>query len=364
MNGFSFRNISRSKQYYFSIGLICLLSVLCYAFSPYIGYKVVAFILLVAVSLLAMTFDILPVFVGAFTSALIWDFFFIPPRFTFHVSSTEDTILLVMYFLIALVNAALTYKIRKVEKIANQKEEKAYTLKLYNTLLNSLSHELRTPIATIIGATDNLQINNDNLSERNKYELITEISKASFRLNQQVENLLNMSRLESGFIQPKMDWCDINEMIYNVIKRIEENRISQNISININPDIPLFKLDKGMLEQVIYNLINNAVLYTEPDRTITIVATCYTDLLEIIVEDNGRGFPEKEIKNVFDKFYRLKNTKAGGTGLGLSIVKGFTEALGGSVKLQNLLAGGAKFILQIPAKTAHLTSEKWIRRTY
>lgn len=364
MDWFFFSNMGKSRQYLFSVGLICIVSVFCYAFSPYIGYKVVAFILLVAVSLIAMTFDILPVFTAAIVSALIWDFFFIPPRFTFHVNSTEDTILLVMYFLIALVNAVLTYKIRKIEKKAKRKEDKANTVKLYNTLLNSLSHELRTPIATIIGATDNLQINNDNLSERNKYDLVNEISKASFRLNQQVENLLNMSRLESGFIRPKMDWCDINEIIYNVIKRIEETRISQKITVNVNPEIPLFRLDKGMLEQIIYNLLNNAVLYTEPDKRITIAATYYTDVLEIIVEDNGKGFPEKEINNVFDKFYRLNNTKAGGTGLGLSIVKGFTEALGGSVKLQNLSAGGAKFTIQIAAKTSHFKTEKWIRRTY
>ncbi|HKH61819.1 MAG TPA: ATP-binding protein [Flavitalea sp.] len=364
MNWLSFSNMDRSKQYFFSVGLICFVSALCYLFSPYLGYKVIAFILMVAVSLIAMTFDILPVFVAAIISALIWDFFFIPPRFTLHISSTEDTILLVTYFLIALVNAVLTYKIRKIEKRAKQKEEKANTVKLYNTLLNSLSHELRTPIATIIGATDNLQINNDNLSERNKYDLINEISKASMRLNQQVENLLNMSRLESGFVQPKSDWCDINEIIYNVIKRIEETKVPQKITINVNPEIPLFKLDKGMLEQIIYNLINNAVLYTEPDRKINIVATNYTNVLEIIVEDNGNGFPEKEMKNVFDKFYRLKNTKAGGTGLGLSIVKGFTEAMGGSVRLENLSTGGAKFTIQIAAKTSQFKTEKWIKREY
>jgi two-component system sensor histidine kinase KdpD len=364
MDWFFINKISKPKQYIFSILLICVLAGICYAFSFYIGYRVVAFTLLVAVSLIAMLFDILPVFVAAILSALIWDFFFIPPRFTFHVNSTEDTILLVMYFLIALVHSVLTNKIRKIERKIKQKEEKANTVKLYNTLLNSLSHELRTPIATIIGATDNLQANNKNLNQRNKDDLISEISKASFRLNQQVENLLNMSRLESGFLQPKMDWCDINEIIYNAVKRIEENAVSQRITININPEIPLFKLDKGMLEQVVYNLLNNAVIYTAPDKSIQIVATCYVDLLEIIVEDNGKGFPEEEIGNVFDKFYRLKNSEAGGTGLGLSIVKGFTEALGGSVSLQNIPTGGAKFSIQIPAKTSHFKTEKWIRRTF
>lgn len=320
----------------------------------YLDYKIVAFILLLTVSIAAVLFDIVPVFITAVVSALIWDYFFIPPHFTFQVGSTEDSILLLMYFVIALVNAVLTFKIRQIEKIARAKEEKANTLKLYDTLLNSLSHELRTPIATIIGATDNLQSNNRNLTADNREELIAEISKASFRLNQQVENLLNMSRLESGFIQPKKDWCDITEVIYDAVKRIEENNISQKITININPDISFFKLDKGMMEQIIYNLVNNAIQYTKEDSIINISAHCHADVLELIVEDDGKGFPEDEIDNVFDKFYRLKNTRTGGTGLGLSIVRGFTEALGGTVHLQNLNTGGARFTIQIVAKTSSL----------
>lgn len=358
MNDLFINKFSKPKQYIISILLVCGVSAGCYFLPAYIGYKVVALILLFTVSIIAISFDILPVLIAAVLSALIWDYFFIPPHFTFQVGSTEDLILLLMYFIIALVNAALTYKIRQIEKVALQKDEKANKVKLYNTLLNSLSHELRTPIATIIGATDNLQSNTEKLTDFNKKELISEIAKASFRLNQQVENLLNMSRLDSGFVQPKKNWCDIEEIIYESVKRIEENRISQTISINISPSIPLFKLDEVMMEQVIYNLLNNAVLYTAPNSKIIIVATCQSDILQIIVEDNGSGFPEAELKNVFDKFYRLKNSKVGGTGLGLSIVKGFTEAQGGTVKLENVSTGGARFIIEIPAETSYLKNLK------
>ena len=340
------------------MGAICLLGAICFTLSSYLDYKVVAFILLFSVSIIAMFFDILPVLLAAVLSALIWDVFFIPPRFTLQVGSTEDSILLLMYFVIALLNGVLTYKIRQFEKMALQKEEKANMIKLYNTLFNSLSHELRTPIATIIGATDNLQFNNAKLTTENKNELLMEISKASFRLNEQVENLLNMSRLESGFIKPKKDWVDITELVYDLEKKIVENNISQKIHININPSIPLFKTDKGMLEQIIYNLVNNACLYTEPSTEINIVAACHVDVLQIVIEDNGKGFPTEEIKNVFNKFYRLKNTKSGGTGLGLSIVKGFTEALGGSIYLENISTGGAKFTINIPAETSYLKNLK------
>jgi two-component system, OmpR family, sensor histidine kinase KdpD len=350
--------LSKANQFLFGLLLLLVVATVCYTVSGFIGYKVVGFILLITVSLLAMVLDIVPIICTAAISALVWNFFFIPPKFTFHIGNTEDAILFAMYFVVAIVSAVLTFKIRQIEKIAQQQQQKEDTVKLYNTLLNSLSHELRTPIAAIIGATDNLQSGNAKLTPLNRNELVTEIAKASFRLNQQVENLLNMSRLESGFIQPKNDWCDISEVVYDVVQRLEENNVTQKISISINPAIPLFKLDKGMLEQVIYNILNNAAQYTNTNCTIYISAACHADVLEIIIEDNGKGFPPEEIKNVFNKCYRLKNTSTVGTGLGLSIVKGFTEAMGGNVKLQNVETGGAKFVLTIAAETSYLKNLK------
>lgn len=350
--------ISKVKQTLYSVALVFLVSLACHFVSIYIGYRVIGFLLLVTVSLIAMLFDMAPVLLAAVLSALIWDYFFIPPHFTFQVGSVEDAILLLSYFIVAIVSSVLTFKIRQVEKAARQKEEKANTLKLYNTLFNSLSHELRTPIAAIIGATDNLLNNDTQLTPQFRYELIHEIAKASFRLNGQVDNLLNMSRLESGYIQPKKDWCDISELIYHITDRIEEAEPAQRIHININPSIPLFRIDKGMLEQVLYNLINNAILYTRPESEINIVAACYADVLEIVVEDNGPGFPAAEIQKVFDKFYRLKQSAAGGTGLGLSIVKGFTEAMGGSITLENKPAEGARFTIHLPGETSYLQNLK------
>jgi two-component system sensor histidine kinase KdpD len=199
---------------------------ICYAMSGFMGYRVAALILLLAVSLLAVIFDIFPILVAAAFSALVWDFFFIPPRFTIHVNNTEDTILLIMYFVIALISGVLSYKIRQIEKAARLREERANSVKLYNTILDSLSHELRTPISAIIGATDNLQAN-PYLTTEDKNQLLSEISKASLRLNQQVENLLNISRLESGHIKPKNDW-DVVELVYDVVKSGKKQHAQKN----------------------------------------------------------------------------------------------------------------------------------------
>ena len=358
MANFLFHNITKTNQYLISIGLISVVSILCYFLSPFIGYKVVALLLLVTVSLTAMFFDIAPVLCAAILSALIWDFFFIPPKLTFLIASTEDILIFFMYFIIAMVNAALTFKIRAIEKETNKKEEKENTLKLYNTLLNSLSHELRTPIATIIGASDNLQADNHKLSDSNKAELVSEISKASLRLNRQVENLLNMSRLESDVIQIKKDWCDINELVHEVVNRLHENLEERVVTITIDEHIPLCKLDFCLMEQVLQNLILNAHLYTEKKCIISIEAAFVNENLILTVEDNGKGFPSDEIGNVFEKFYRLKHSKTGGTGLGLSIVKGFVEAHNGTIRLENRLQSGAKFTVEIPAETTHLNHLK------
>lgn len=351
---FSVLKYPRLTQYWIGISSITVTSLACYFAVDLIGYQVVALLLLLVVSVLAMVFDILPVLLTAFLSALVWNFFFIPPLFTFLISTTEDALMFLMYFMIALINAVLTFKIRQTEKKAREKEGREKTIHLYNTLLNSLSHELRTPISAIIGAIDTIKENESRLSSQNRTELYTEIAAAGFRLNRQVENLLNMSRLEAGILQPKKDWCDINELVFSVLKDNREDAQYHELIFEPDSQLPLCKIDRGLTGQVMHNLIHNALQHTPPGTAITIHVATDGGCCIIKIADDGEGFPEKEIEYVFDKFYRLTNTAAGGTGLGLSIVKGFTEALGGTILLKNQQAGGAKFTVKIPAETSSI----------
>lgn len=353
-----FHKRGRKKQYLISVVAVALVVFLGLLLHNLLGYRVVAFMLLVTVSILAMFLDIVPVLLAALLSAVFWNFLFIPPRFTLTVGTTEDRILLLMYFIIASINAVLTYKIRQVEKEIKTKDEKAKSVKFYNTLLNSLSHELRTPITTIIGSVDNLQSNSDKLSEKDKTELLSEISVASIRLNQQVENLLNMSRLESGFFKVKKDWCDIHDLIYKTLQRLEPNLLHYNVKVYIPEQLPLFKLDFGLIEQVLYNLLINVTQHTPEHTQITIQAEHNKHSLILTLADNGKGFPENEIENVFEKFYRLNNARPGGTGLGLSIVKGLVEAHQGTVTLKNLPVCGSLFTIEIPTEFSPLNKVK------
>lgn len=372
--------VSKGRQYVYAALAVIIVSEFCYATSNLIGYRTVALILLLTVSLAAMFFDIYPVLLAAVLSALIWNFFFIPPKFQFHIHSTEDILMFLMYFVIALLNAVLTNTIREREKVVQRKEEKENTLKLYSTLLNSLSHELRTPIATIIAATDNLQSGSGKLSAENKTELIGEISKASLRLNAQVENLLNMSRLESGMLQLKKDWCDVTELVYDTLSHLKDESPKHRVLVDIKEHLPLFRIDYGLIQHALYNLLNNAFQYTPADSIIRIrvdydhhesghfedtgkerpelIQDRIVDALKFIIEDEGPGFPPEELYNVFDKFYRLKHARTGGTGLGLSIVKGFIEAHDGLVILENKPGGGARFTLLIPAEASYLNNLK------
>jgi len=366
-----------AQQILISTALVILTAAICSFFAEFLGYRSVAFILLLIVSLIAIVFDIIPVLIAATISALAWNFFFIPPRFTFHIGTAEDGFLFLMYFVIALVSSIFTNRIRKAEKQLREKEEKEKTVKLYNTLLNSLSHELKTPIATIIAATDNLLGDSSKLSDSNRTELAENISVASLRLNQQVENLLSMSRLESGFIQPKKDWSDINELIYRVLGRLEQQLKGHSVQVCIEDNLPLYKIDYVLIEQVLYNLLYNASLYTPQHTDIFITARNHsqriysfdeehdphselkkeTNNLLMVIEDRGPGFPENELEKVFDKFYRLSNSRTGGTGLGLSIVKGFIEAHNGTIVLDNV-PHGARFTIMIPAETSYINNLK------
>lgn len=290
-------------QHVISILLVLLVSLSCYFSLDVLGYKTVAMVLLMTVSISAMLFDILPVLLACTLSAIIWNFFFIPPTFTFHIDNTEDSLMFLLYFVIASVNAALTLKIRQEEKKSREKEEKEKSIVLYNTLLNSLSHELRTPISTILGSVDTLQENKEKLSDNNQKELLHQIETASLRLNRQVENLLNMSRLETGMLKP-----------------------------------------------------SNAIHYTPINTHITITSDQQGNTCILNISDTGNGISEKELPFIFDKFYRLPNSKTGGSGLGLSIVKGFVEAHDGTIVLKNNSSGGLLCTVSIPAETSFLNN--------
>ncbi len=293
---------SHKKQYVVSVISILVLSLLCLFIRPYISYYAVALLFLLTVAILAILYEIIPVLIAAFLSVLALNFFFIHPILNYKIDGYENIFLFFIYILILIVGVVLINKIRKQEKKLRDKEEKELLIKLYNTLLNSLSHELRTPIATIIGNVDTLLNRKIVVADEPSRELLSEIEIASLKLNRQVENLLNMSRLESGSLKLKIDWCDINELIGLIIRRFDTKR-SHTIIYENNDELPIIKIDEGLLEQIVFELIQNAIFYTPDNTVITITVSVIETNLIISVQDNGGGIPKEEIDNVFQRFY-------------------------------------------------------------
>lgn len=487
---------SRLSQYFTTCFLVLVTSILCFLTKEFIGYQVVSFCLLFLVSVLAIFYGTGPVLAAAVLGAIIWNFFFIQPLYTFHISDPEDILMFLMFFVIALLNGILTTRLRRQEikirireerthalyqitrelsmasgiedviktvsrhiqkyfnlkfalvlkneqdqlstdiinesrlifgetdiniakwvfkngfkagkytdrfssseftfyplvgnnsnigvifvkhsKIFTQGEEQfweaclshiagkfereilrvaaqnAYVLgesdKLYKTLFNSISHELRIPVSTILGATDTLQ--SQEYPEDTRQKLYNEISIASIRLNRLIENLLNMSRLESGHISIKPDWCDIHDLVNKLLESLGQELTNYKLTVKIAQNIPLVKVDFGILEHILYNLILNAIQYSPHNSQISL--NFYYDKNNLIthVSDRGKGFEESEMDHIFEKFYRGKGAKTGGTGLGLSIVKGFVEAHKGSINVINRKSGGAMFTIIIPCESS------------
>jgi two-component system sensor histidine kinase KdpD len=220
--------------------------------------------------------------------------------------------------------------------------------KLYKTLFDSVSHELKTPITTILGAVSSFKddkiINNRTVF----YRLINETSIAAERLKRLVENLLDITRLESGTLKLKKNWHSISDLISSTINRIRIEYVDHKINYQIGTSVILGKFDYPLVEQALVNIIHNSIEYTPSNSQIDMIAESKDDKIIITISDNGSGFPDNELKNIFKKFYRLPGTKAGGTGLGLSIAKGFIEAHGGTITAGNKKTGGAEIIISLP----------------
>ena len=464
---------------------------------PWFGYQSVGLMELFTVLLIAIYLGRGPALLAAFASAFSWNFLFITPRLTFAISASQDLILFVLYFVIALFAGNLTARLRQQERLASYNAERTAALyalahdtatavnmdevlasgvgqigrvfdaevaillprgeqlegrphgasslevdekdfavaswvfengrsagrgtatlpeasalflplrttgrtvgvigvrtchdtplnfdqellletfvnqialvierelldeaaeqslmlreseRLYTALLNSISHELRTPIATITGAAGLLDANNGD--SRVRAELVRSIQGSASRLNRLVANLLDMSRLDAGRLTLKLDWCDVGEVIGVAAQRVEECLLHRPLNIDVAPDLPLVQMDFVLMEQVLVNLLDNACNYSPLDAPICVEAHINRGKLLIAVSDGGKGIPPDDLERIFDKFYRLPGTATGGTGLGLSICRGLVEAHGGTLTAENTPGGGARFVITLPAGAA------------
>jgi two-component system sensor histidine kinase KdpD len=250
----------------------------------------------------------------------------------------------------AFVNqAALAVERASLAEKARQTELLQATEKLQTALLNSISHDLRTPLVSITGALTSLREASLTLDQEDRDSLLQTACEESERLNRLVGNLLNMTRLEAGAIQLRSEPCDIQDAIGAALEQVSERLLTRPVKVNLSPDLPLIPLDFALFGQVLVNLLDNAVKYSPADSLIEINVSQTTDSIQIEVCDQGIGIPPEDLGRVFDKFYRVQRPESvSGTGLGLAICKGIVEALGGSIRANNRPAGGTVVTVTMP----------------
>lgn len=480
-------------QYASALGFIVLVTLPAFLFTPIVGAHATALVYLLTVVLLALFFERGPTLAAAALSAVIWDYFFLPPVFAFQITHFEDAMLFAMYFIVALVLGNLTSRIRAQETAERERETRATALylltrdlnesidldhmiqrvvgqlgtcfkaevavflpqtngdlrassgstlqvpdneasiprwvfqhrqkagkhtsnaafasavyiplttngvslgvlglrssqgfggtlhqanlmdavsqqvamaldrhrlngiserakllaeseRLSKTLLDSISHEVRTPIAVITSATGNLAELKD-ADHQTRRAMIAEIQEATERLNRLVGNMLEASRLESGSVKPRINECDVRELIHVVLASAEKELAGHPMKVEIEPQLPVVPMDFVLMQEALANLLSNVRLHTPPGTPVELTARLAQDVLQIIVADRGPGIPADSLARIFDKFYRVPNSPTGGTGLGLSLVKGFVEAQGGIVTARNRRSGGVAFEIRIP----------------
>lgn len=484
-------------KYWYTLWSIIGLALISMFLEPLIGYRSVGFIFLLGVIVNGMFGSLGVVILAASMSTLIWNYFFIPPKFTFVISNTEDILMCLAFFVVAIITGFLTNRIRFHERVIRDREQrtnllyeilqdiaaatekseflskviertgtilggncgvilknsmgkldfneaKVYSIRLnekdqavaqwsfeknkaagwstdtlsearalylplkgtkelvgvfifqpirklrkmdldkenlltsivsqlgisierhfltkrlaeaqrlkdseelHQTLLNSISHELRTPLTAIMGTAAVLESEVHLQNKDDVKKLAKEIQISGGRLNRVIENLLDMSRLNSGVLSLKLEWHDMNDLISVVVKKLELPLVKHKIIFHLLEELLLIKIDFRLMEHAIANILLNAAMYSPENSEISIYTQKDENQFYIFINDQGPGIPEDSVGRIFERFYRVQGSPTGGTGLGLSIVKSIIELHKGSIHVENLKPSGCSFIISLP----------------
>ena len=337
------------------IAVLFVLASACWALLPYTGHMFAALVFLLALVLAGTRWNRGPVLTMAVIGALVWNFLFIPPQFTFHIEKPADGVMFALFFVVALGMGHLITRLRAREAALEQHhlererllaekhraELSAEAERLHRTLLDSVSHELKTPITIIRTALEGIGTGNPYAAE---------IDTASRRLQRIVENLLEITRVEADAVKPAPDWCEVGDVLEAAAAPFQRELAPFRTVIAGADALPLLKLDGRLVAQALSNILHNATLHAPKGSVIDIRARLSDRVLEIDIRDHGPGIPEDAIPHLFEKFYRAEGSPTGGTGLGLAISRGLMRAMRGDITAANHPHGGAIFTLTLPVR--------------
>jgi two-component system, OmpR family, sensor histidine kinase KdpD len=275
-------------------------------------------------------------------SVMAFDFFLVKPYFRFGPEDIQYVFTVIVFLIIGVIVSTLASKVR--EQIIQRQTEK-----LHAALLSSISHDLKTPLASITGALTALLDSKSKLGQQQKKDLLETACEESARLTKVVNNLLDMTKMEAGVLRLNKKPCELRDLIGACLEQLRDRIGSRTVRIGIPKDFPEIALDFSFMLKAFYNVIDNAIKYSPDGKPIEIRASCKQNTMNVEIEDHGIGISSNELKHIFEKFYRVeKPENVSGTGLGLCISKGIVEAHKGKITVESAPGKGSIFNIEIP----------------
>jgi two-component system, OmpR family, sensor histidine kinase KdpD len=312
----------------------------------------IALVYLLAVVVIALKFSRGPAVVASALCVAAFDYLFVPPRGTFTVDDVQYVVTFAIMLAVALIISELVRNIRRQAAAQAALEVEAETERIRSALLASISHDLRTPLAVMAGASSSLAENGERLSPDERHALAQSVFQKSRELSEHVNKVLQMTRLETGAIKVDRDWGSIGEIAGSALARLGDRMSAHRVIVELPDDLPLVRVDASLIEQAIANLLENSAKHTPPETVVRLRAQRRDREIVVTVEDYSGGVPERDVERVFEKFNHGSIQGAGtGMGLGLAICRAIVRLHGGKAWAERV-PGGTAFRFTLPIEDA------------
>lgn len=330
------------RHYLAALILLALITLVCHLFLDKMAMINIALIHLLPVIVIALRGNMIATMtITTFTIALL-ALFYIAPRYSFAVNELYYLRSFAIFYVVGYI---ITVQARKIQ--ANSIKE---------TLLNTLSHDLKTPLSSILGNTSLLLDQDKRIDAQTRLEVLTQIKESSQRMNRLISNLLDSARLQNAHAPLRREWCDFEDLLGVALQEFRNDVQQRRIETRIDPDLPLFQGDCNLLLRLLVNLLDNAIKYTKDERPVEVEITSSRSAITLVVTNRCKPIKKADLKNMFDRFYRLENTAdIVGSGIGLSICKEIVNAHGGTIEAYNVEGGvSLKATLPLPKRPLSL----------
>jgi two-component system sensor histidine kinase KdpD len=310
----------------------------------------IAMIYLLAVVIVSLRFTRGPAIATAALSVLAFDVLFVPPQGTIVIEDAQYLLTFAIMIAVAVVITGLKGRLRREADTQARLAAAADNERMRSTLLASISHDLRTPLAVMAGASSSLAEAGERLPAEERAALARSVFEQAQDLSEQVTKILDMTHLEAGALPLERDWASIDEIIASVLRRLESRMSAHRVMVELPPGLPLVRVDAPLMEKALGNLVENAAKHTPAGTVVRVRAAVVGPEVVVTVEDYSGGIAAADVERVFETFHRGKSEGAGGVGLGLSICRAIVRLHGGRTWAERVPEGGSAFHIALPVE--------------